>query len=203
MLQEIRILRHDYKHQIEVIRELANISKVKYIQKYLESAMDAYDQTEPSVYCENLVVNVLLSSYSERYSKNNIAFSIEASLPAEIPQLDKSIEPLDTYEICIVLGNILENALEAVLLVPPEQRRVSLLMKLQDGRLFIEEKNSFDGRITLGDGRSKTATLPASRKGRSGGFGLQSVMAVCKRHCGEYIPKWTDNEYTVYILLNL
>jgi sensor histidine kinase regulating citrate/malate metabolism len=203
MLQEIRLLRHDYKYHIEVIRELAKISGVKYIKRFLETVTDAYTQTEPPVYCENLVVSILLAHYAERYAKAGISFAVNAVLPAEIPQVDPEIEPLDTYELCIVLGNILENALEATVQVPPAQRQVRLFIQFKEDTLFIEATNTFDGRIMAPEKQRKTAKLPASRKGGAGGYGLTSVMAVCKRHCGEYMPHWTDQEYTVHILLNL
>jgi hypothetical protein len=70
---------------------------------------------------------------------------------------------------------------------------------LSSGKLFVEEKNTFDGRIIAGEGRA----VPQSRKGTGGGYGLRSVAAVCKRHAGEYLPEWTEKEYTIRLLLNL
>jgi hypothetical protein len=203
ILQEIRILRHDYRYQMNVIEELAKISKVKYIHKFLSTATDYYTQTEPLVYCENLVINALLANYAGRFAKNAISFSFQAVLPADIPHVDRGSSPLDNYEICIVLGNVLENALEGTMTAPAGQRRVSLYIDMMDTKLLIEEKNTFDGSLILNGRQFQHRDVPVSRKGSVGGHGLRSIIAVCDRHSGEYLPQWAGNEYTVHILLNL
>ncbi|MDR0720913.1 MAG: GHKL domain-containing protein [Treponema sp.] len=203
ILREIRVLRHDYKYQIGVIDELAKISKARHIRDFLADARSYYSQTEPVVYCENFVVSALLANYAGRFEKNNISFKIRAVLPVEIPHVDKSLSPLDNYEICIVLGNLLENAFEGTMRVPAAQRRVSLEIRLASGKLLVEEKNTFDGRIISGDGQASSSNIPQSRKGTGGGYGLRSIAAVCKRHSGEYLPEWTGSEYTIRLLLNL
>jgi hypothetical protein len=203
ILQEIRVLRHDYKYQIGVIDELAKISKARHIRNFLEDARSYYRQTEPVVYCENLVISALLTHYAERCEENSIAFTVRAVLPAEIPHVDKNLTPLNNYEICIVLGNLLENAFEGTMGVPAEQRRINLDISLGSEKLLIEGKNTFDGRIMTGGGRDSSDNLPRSPKGPGGGYGLRSVVAVCKRHAGEYLPEWTEGEYTIRLLLNL
>ena len=199
ILQEIRILRHDYKYQIGVIDELAKISKARHILDFLAGARAYYNQTEPVVYCENLVINALLVNYAARFEKNGIPFQVRAALPAEIPRLDRTLSPLDNYDICIVLGNLLENAFEGTITVPVTRRRVSLEIRLMAEKLLIEMRNTFDGQIMADEGQ----LVPPSRKGTGGGYGLRSVAAVCKRHGGEYLPQWTGSEYTVHLLLNL
>jgi hypothetical protein len=203
ILQEIRILRHDYRHQMGVIEELAKISRVKYIQEFLSTATGFYKETEPPVYCENLVISALLANYAERFAKEGISFSVNAMVPTEIPPVDRASKSLNNYELCIVLGNVLENALEGTMTVSADKRRVSLSVNMVDTKLLIEEKNTFDGIIVFNKKRLQYGEIPASRKGVEGGHGLRSIIAVCERHSGEYLPQWTENEYTVHILLNL
>jgi hypothetical protein len=201
ILQEIRVLRHDYKYQIGVINELAKISKARHILDFLANTQVYYNQTEPIVYCENLVISALLVDYAGRFKKNGVSFQIRAALPVEIPHVDKTLSPLDNYEICIVLGNFLENAFEGTMTVPANQRRVSLDIRLMAEKLLIEMRNTFDGQVMAGEG--PVFNIPPSRKKMGGGYGLRSVAAVCERHGGEYIPHWTGNQYTVHLLLTL
>jgi sensor histidine kinase regulating citrate/malate metabolism len=95
----------------------------------------------------------------------------------------------------------LENAFEGTLTVPAKRRRVNLEILLMAEKLLIEVRNTFDGKIVAGEGQ--LFNIPLSRKGIGGGYGLRSVAAVCKRHCGEYLPQWKGSEYTVHLLLNL
>jgi len=202
MLQEIRILRHDYKYQIGVIEELAKISNAKYINEFLESTRTRFIQSEPVVYCENMIVSALLANYSERFAVNKIPFKFQAALPACINHTEGR-DPLNNYEICMLLGNILENALEGTMTVIPQERRVSLTMRMADNQLMIEAQNTFDGKLIFPRDTLGMIKLPVTRKGADGGYGHKSIMAVCKRHMGEYLPQWTENEYTVRILLNI
>jgi sensor histidine kinase YesM len=201
ILQEIRVLRHDYKYQMGVIDELAKINKARHILNFLAGARAGYNQTEPMIYCENLVINALLVNYAGRFEKKGVSFQVRAILPAEIPHVDKTLSPLDNYEICIVLGNLLENAFEGTMMVPVKMRRVSFEIRLMAEKLLIKARNTFDGQIMADKGQP--FIIPLSRKGTEGGYGLRSVAAVCKRHDGEYLPQWTGNEYTVHLLLNL
>jgi len=201
MLQDIRILRHDYKYQIGVIEELAKISNAKHINDFLESSKIRFLQTEPVVYCENMIVSALLANYTERFSANNTPFRVQAVLPAVLPKnSSRTGDVLDNYEICIVLGNLLENALEGTMTVPVQARCVNLFMRLVDIQLLIEVQNSFDGKLLFEDGKTG---LPVTRKKKDGGYGLKSILAVCKRHGGEYLPQWTNKEYAVRILINV
>jgi len=148
MLQDIRVLRHDYKYQIGVIEELAKITNAKHINEFLESTKNRFVATEPVVYCENMVVSALIANYTERFIANNITFQIQAALPSVLPEsINRAGDILDNYEICMVLGNLLENSLEGVMTIPSEDRRVSLSMRLAGAQLLIEVKNSFDGKI--------------------------------------------------------
>ncbi|MDR0761393.1 MAG: GHKL domain-containing protein [Treponema sp.] len=203
ILQEIRILRHDYKYQMGVIEELSRISRARYIREFLASAKASYTQTEPVVYCENPVISALLANYAERFEKNNITFQVQAVLPSDIPRFDENLTPLTNYETCIVLGNLLENAFEGTVTVPALQRRIHLYILLSEGKLLIEGKNTFDGKIISPREGHTASNLPQSRKGTGGGYGLRSITAVCNRHAGECLSEWTDREFTLRILLNL
>ena len=197
LLHEIRILRHDYKYQIGVVEELAKISNAKHINEFLESTKTRFILTEPVVYCENMAVSALLANYMERFAENKIPFDVQAALPDQTNP-GGNPDSLDNYEICMLLGNLLENSLEGTMTVSPSERRVSLNMRLAGGQLLIEVKNSFDGKLFLKDGRSE---LPLTRKGAEGGYGLKSIVAICKRHGGQYFPRWTKNEYMAQIYL--
>jgi sensor histidine kinase regulating citrate/malate metabolism len=207
MLQEIRMLRHDYKYQISVIEELAVISNARHISEFLESSKICFNRTEPVMYCENLVMNALITNYMERFAGNDIPFQVQATLPSDINRAKKP-ESLDNYEICIVLGNLLENSLEGTMTAPREVRQVSLAVGLVSEQLLIEVQNTFDGKLVLDNRvlkklKDNQIRLPLSRKRKKGGYGIKSILAVCKRHGGEYLPQWTESEYTVRVLLNV
>jgi sensor histidine kinase regulating citrate/malate metabolism len=203
ILREIKILRHDYKYQIGVIEELADISRAKYIREFLAGIKSRYLRTEPAIFCENLIISAILANYAERFAKHNIPFHVQAVLPAEFPSSGKTASPPDSYEICMVLGNLLENSFEGTMTAPMTERRVSLFIRINGGNLLIEAKNTFDGKLVFNKRGSGPGKLPQSRKGAGGGYGLKSIIAVCRRHGGEYLPQWTENEYTARFFLNL
>ena len=90
--------------------------------------------------------------------------------------------PVDEIDLCLVLSNLLENALEASLHTAPARRRIELTAYLHGNSLaLIQVENTYDGVIREKDG----VFLSSKRKGD--GVGLQSVRHIAEKILrGEY-----------------
>ena len=97
--------------------------------------------------------------------------------------------------MCIVLGNLLENAVEATTKLNND-RGIGLKINTQNDHLAVIVKNSFKEPIT-GNG-----DFPVSSK-KNGGLGLRSVQAVATRYGGDLMTEWEGRTFTAYVLLKL
>ncbi len=189
MVETARILRHDCKHHLHVAQILLETGKIQEAREYLLAFGTKCDEGTFPLFCANPSVNALLNGYRKRSLNEGIEFSAMVELP-ENPFMD-------SFELCTLLGNLLENALEACRKAPEGQRRITLNGSPQGNQLLISAKNTFDGMVLKEEGRI------VSRKGESGGLGIRSIRTIAGRHHGEYVPEWNDNTFTASVMLRL
>ncbi len=189
VLETSRILRHDLKHHLHVVQMLLETGHVEEARKHLLEAGTKINGVSFTTFCENQVVNALLTSYSQRSKEAGIDFFASAQLP------QKSC--MDNFELCSLIGNLLENALEACQKAPKGQRRITMKAAPHNGQLLISVENGFDGTILREEGQI------VSRKGEGGGLGIRSIRSIVSRHEGEYIPQWNDDTFTASVMLRM
>lgn len=187
MYDTLRILRHDYKYHLSAIRELLHAGQQDNADRYLVDVETQLSAGEIQVFCKNSVINALLASYAERLSKLKIRFTFEISLPESISVPD--------YDLCIILGNLLENAVEACQ-KQIKNRCIELVVKSHGTQLAIMVKNSFDGAV-----RQDKNRLVSTKK--EGGIGLRSIQMITARYGGELFTEWNTETFTAYVLMHL
>lgn len=187
MYTRLRIQRHDYKYHLTAISELLAADNKDDINRYMTEVQTQFSENEMGLYCTNNVINALLSGYAERCAKLGIEYTVEVMLPEQLP--------VPNYEMCIVLGNLLENAVEACQKLT-HNKGIQLLLKPVGGEFALRVRNSFDGRVFEDEGRLKSVK-------KDGGFGLKSVEAVAIHYGGELITDWTDDTFTAYVTVRL
>jgi signal transduction histidine kinase len=187
MHETLRVMRHDYKYHLDIIRELLNSGDKDETEKYLNDIQVRFSEKQLASYCQNSVLNALISSYCERCEKHDIKFTVDISMPNTITT--------PNYEMCIVLGNLLENAVEATTKLNTD-RIINLKINTQNEHLAVIVKNSFEEKITEKD------DFPVSSK-KNGGLGLRSVQAVAVRYGGDLMTEWEGRTFTAYVLLKL
>jgi sensor histidine kinase regulating citrate/malate metabolism len=182
----LRILHHDFKHHIKVIDELLQADNIKETKQYLTEFKEQMPDSNFNYYCYNQTINALLSSYNRRCKELNIQYKVRFELPETLSIKD--------YDICIILGNLLENALEACQKIE-NGREIELVIKSNVLRLSIMVRNSFNGIVKNKDGK-----LESSKK--DGGLGLPGIQAVVKTYDGRVTTDWNETHFTVYVMLN-
>jgi signal transduction histidine kinase len=186
MYKTLSILQHDFKLHIKVIDELLQADHIKETKQYLREFKEQMPEGNFNYYCYNHTINALLSSYAKRCNPLGIQYKVSIELPETLPIPD--------YEVCIILGNLLENAFEACQKAETD-RSIELDIKTDPSRLAIKVKNRFDGTIA-----QKSGKLATTKK--NGGLGLLGIQAIAETYEGEIVPKWSETHFTVYVVLN-
>ncbi len=186
LYDNLRIIRHDFKFHIKTINDFVKNGDMEKLSYYLSKIDISLPENIPNQYCENSIVNALLFNYVEICKNNNINIEILTDIPNSLA--------IDDYDLCIILGNLLENSVEASLNITAD-RKINLEIKTQTKNLVIMIKNNFNGQILLKDGKI------ISQK-NDGGFGLRSINAIIKRYGSEMFIEWDNTTFTTYLLLN-
>lgn len=187
MYDKLRIMRHDYKHHLNAARKMLSNGNVDEANQYLNVAENKLSESEMRSYCENTVVNALVASFDERCTRLNIKFSVDISI--------LNTDKVPNYELCIIIGNLLENAVEACEKME-HGRVIELAAQNMPEQLLLMVKNNFDGTIFHDEG------TPVSGKA-NGGFGLRSVREVISRYGDDFYTEWDDATFTAYAAVRL
>lgn len=177
--QQIRIIKHDFRHHIHALLHMEKDEQTRYLQN-LKKEFDAVPEL---VFCRNQAINSLLQEYAVRTKQEAIDFSVQISLSDHIP--------VDDLTLCIVIGNLLENALEACRKIP-DDRFIRLQARWDGDHLRMLVKNSFDGQIKQGNNRiisSKT----------NGGLGMLSIRRILNQPGDDFDVYYTDDTFTAMI----
>jgi sensor histidine kinase YesM len=182
MYDKLRILRHDYKYHLNAVRKMIRSGDTDKADNYLKDVESQMSETEIQKYCENAVINALVASYAERSLSLDIRFNVNVVFAEELS--------IPNYDMCIVLGNLLENALEACTKLK-QNRFIELETKNRAEQLLVMVKNSFDGLI---HGKDGLMTNPKANRG----LGLRSVQEVIEHHGGDLLTEWNSDTFTAY-----
>jgi len=182
----LRIMKHDYKFHLNTALDMLQSGDLEKGKDYLNGLHKQFEDKELPNFCGNVVINSLVSDYAGKCEELNIEFNVTISIPPEFT--------VPNYEMCIVLGNLLENALEACRKLE-NNRQIKLVLKPKGEQLILMVRNTFNGEIVL-DGDKIVST----KKDDNSGIGLESVMAVVDRF-GEMFRINYDNEFfSVFVL---
>ncbi len=190
-IQETRRSRHDMRHHFLVLKDLAKNKDLEGLREYLDKA-SAYSSLQPmAVYCDNMVVNALLCYYKEQAEKDQVKVTMQVSLFDKIPVTDT--------ELCIILGNLLENAVEACRRMRSQERFIDLeLSMVSSALLVVLIKNSFEGAVR----RAQDGTFFSTKEKDRKGIGLSSVLNITEKYNGVSRLGYEDQVFQVSLLLN-
>lgn len=188
-LESIRMLRHDLKNKISPLYALAQAGQSEELLTQLLELASSCDVDQEYVNSGNNIVDSIIN-FKLNSSKNlNIAVSFDILIPEELP--------LMTFDIAVILGNLLDNAIEAV--ANTDERWISIKLRYTKGCLIIEINNSYDGKLKKVDGRF----ISRKTDKKNHGIGLKSVEAALKNYDGVMQISYDSIKFTVKALLYL
>jgi len=169
-IEETREARHDMRHHFNALQNLAGQKEWDSLEKYLSDVQKGIPDVGLDL-CDNTAVDSVASHYGLLCHKHGIPFSFELDLPRELPVAE--------IDLCLVLSNLLENALEASLRTAPARRQINAQAYLHSGHMILlSVENAFDGEIREKDGVFQSS----KRKGE--GIGIQSVRRIADKNGG-------------------
>lgn len=166
----IKAQRHDLRHQLAVLRSYSEDADSAKLTGYINTLI-ADIPAEQGSYCENAAVNAIVSHYAGLAKKNGIALSIKLTVPAHTEQITDA-------SLCVLFGNLLENAIEACARMTEGEKFIRLHSRLQFDTLTITMDNSFDGKV------ARRGERFVSSKRNELGTGLASITAVAEKRGG-------------------
>lgn len=197
----IRSMKHDMKNTLSVIMQLAvgeDKAQKPELQNYLSELNRSFDRLEFRFQTGNTVVDTLLNmKYHE----------IVRTVPDLQMQADKLLFPgnlaIQGYDMCVILGNALDNAMEACekqkAQDPKAQTFIRLSAFLKGRMFFIEVENSFDGKVI----RRKDEEFPQTDKAdkKMHGLGLTNIKSTAEKYHGAVDWSVNNKVFTLSVMM--
>ncbi len=182
----ISLLRHDMRHFLNNISGYIEQGETEKAQEYIHEIIQAVDATARKKYCSNETVNMILSSYEQIIKENQIDFTCNLKIPAELKISD--------VDMTSILSNGMENAIHAVCMPNCPHKKIELSMTESAGKLFISLENTFGQPPQIVDG------IPVSRK-TDHGFGTQSILYTTEKAKGNCHFSLAGDRFVLQIVL--
>lgn len=182
---------HDFHNHIGVLRRLLSHNKTDEAMQYLDELQTPMKEMTDMVWTGDETVDYLISSKAVTAEKDGIKYQVQAEFPRHTN--------LRSADLCAILGNLLDNALEAAKQIPAaEQRFVRLTIRRINQMLIIKVENSFLAPPVKQDGSLKT-----SKDGNGlHGWGLKSARTAAEKYDGMVQISYDDNTFRAVAALS-
>lgn len=184
-MNDIREMKHDARQLLGVMSRLAEEKKYEELKEFLREYEEKTDTDELPVFCENVIANSMIGYYWLQAKKQGIQFVSRSKISRKTVMQDS--------DLCIVLGNALENAIEACRkLNESELRFVSIEATTINNQFLLKIRNSYNGDLDIADGSI------ASTKGLlSHGLGIHSMEKVVAGYEGFIKMEHDEKEFVL------
>lgn len=189
-MEETRRVRHDLRQHLRLMQSYLDSDNQAALRTYLSEYAQALSADTDVRYCENTVADMTVRYYAQLARAQGIDFRAKANLPEDLP--------LPGPELCVLLGNLLENALDSCKKHPGEASYIYLRGNLVGKRLLtiVVDNSPADE-----PARQKDSLLSSKRP--SAGTGTASAQAIARRYGGDARFDWKDRVFSASVVLTL
>ncbi len=188
MYRQMRGWRHDYRSHIQVMKAHAAQGNWQAVAAYLDQLETDLAAVDTVVKTGNPMADAILNSKISLARSKHIQVRADASVPVALD--------ISALDLCVILGNLFDNAIEASLPLPEEQRLIRVYIDRKGEQLYISFTN-----FTASGKREKREGRFRSTKGEGHGFGLVRIDAIVERLGGWLSRNSEEGAFTTEILL--
>ena len=183
---QVRTLRHDLRNHLNTTLGLLERNETEQAKQYLLRLADSQSLYSYLRICDNEIINIVMSSKREDMKQYGITMDIHISLPATLPIADT--------DLCALLGNALDNAIEAA--QNSENKQITIRCKAERGLFMLRIENSMSGKC-----HPDLSTTKQDKKFH--GFGLAGMQEIVARYGGFLETEAKDDLFELIVSIPL
>ena len=179
MYRKMRGWRHDYHNHIQVLKANLSLDQMEQAMDYLDRLEKDLSSVDTCLRTGNVMVDAILNSKLSLIQEKQIAVDATAIVPQDIA--------ISGIDLSILIGNLLDNAMEGCMRVPEEKDRfIRIYVDIVKMQLYISVTNSMKG-----PGKKAGGQFVSDKPG-SHGFGLVRIDSIVAKYHG-YLNRQTEN----------
>ena len=189
MYRQIRGWRHDYRNHIQMMKVLAANGDMDALKAYLDELDTDLNTVDTVVKTGNPMADAILNSKISLARSRNIPTQVDAHIPVKLK--------MSELDLCCIIGNLFDNAMEASMALPEEKRMIRVYMDMKGTQLYISFTN-----FTAAKKLDKVGRGFKTSKGEGHGFGLVRIDDIVSRYDGYLSRNSEDGAFTTEILIS-
>jgi signal transduction histidine kinase len=187
--EEIKSRRHDYKNHLISILSIAKNEGSTKVVNYVDDILEVEGGADHILGINNKIMSSLINYNMNKMKKNGIVFEYDIDLSTEIHVSD--------VDMTIIMGNLLDNAIEACLDVEEKRRYINLDIACGYGKIDILIKNSIDGKVDIASNHLQTI----KKDKENHGYGLNNIRKIVEKYNGYFKISSNNNEFIAELFI--
>lgn len=187
--EDLQAFRHDTKNQLIALAELLKAKEYETAEEQLRSLYDLAQAKIIYSMSGNVIIDGLINYKLQMAVKNNIRIKTEIAVPVQLP--------IDTADLIAVIGNLLDNAMTALLKLEDSERTLKLKVVYSQQRLLIRSANPYNEDLNIENG--KITTTKSDR--HMHGYGLANIARAVEKYDGYMEIDTEDHLFIVDIIM--
>ncbi|MBE5948163.1 MAG: GHKL domain-containing protein [Lachnospiraceae bacterium] len=188
MYKQIRGWRHDYRNHIQTMKAYAAEGDLDSINAYLDKLDIDLKTVDTVIKTGNKMVDAIVNSKISLAKSKNVPVKADAHIPVALT--------ISEIDLCVIIGNLFDNAIEASLTLPEGERMIRVYMDMKNTQLYMSFTN-----FTATKKQKKSGSIFKTTKGKGHGFGLVRIDDIVERYGGYLSRNSEDGAFTTEILL--
>lgn len=188
MYKEMIGWRHDMRNHVNTVLGLIERNASNEAIEYIKEVDKRTSDFEKIRYTDNVALDSILTSKINLAKEKGINVKLELNISCEIK--------LTNIEICTLLGNLLDNSIEACEKLEKD-KIIDLKMLAQEDKLIIKIKNNTNGKVNNENGVFKTTKTSGIH-----GIGLSQINDIIKKYNGYIKRSHENNVFNTNIMIN-
>jgi len=172
-VEQVKSIRHDIKMHLATIKGYAVTYKADKITEYLDALLGGIGEARLYSETGNIAFDSIINYKLGNTRQQNIKLDINLEVP---PALN-----VELSDISVILGNLLDNALDAVAKV--QEKQIKLNIQYNRETLFIMVENTFDGVVNYAQDKGEKRIV-TRKDGSEHGHGLRNIRGSIDKYNG-------------------
>ncbi len=184
-------IRHDMRNHLASIKARIETGEYQKAEKYITDTIGQLEKKEEISHSGHFLLDSIINYKLRNIKKCGVQLQYTAVVPKDLP--------IDDFDLTIILGNLLDNALEALKKTNVAERLLEIHLTYEKGCFLIKVQNTYNGDLLIEKG------LPVTRKSKAHyhGIGLKNVRVVAAKYHGSMDITHEAGIFTVEVLLYL
>ncbi|WP_218619211.1 sensor histidine kinase [Paenibacillus sp. P46E] len=191
MYMQMRGWRHDYHNHIQTMKAHLALGQTTELQEYLGKLDTDLSTVDTVLQTGNILIDAILNSKLSLIATKDISVNARATVPSKLQ--------ISEIDLCVIIGNLLDNAMEACLKQPiPSERYIRVYIGVLKEQLYISVSNSVSGEV-IKNGKAFIST----KNSATHGFGLMRIDRIADKYNGYVNRQHEEGVFATEVMLPL